>query len=203
MHKIYFDDRSVTICGIPEKAGARPADTGAAVPEMGMKALAEDFKTGKLAGHVTVRCSEPDEAYRTFCSCFKEVCAAGGVVTDGKGRFLLIKRNSVWDLPKGHQEEGEEISVTALREVEEETGAEGLVLGDLITVTDHCYLRDGIHHLKHTWWFKMEAGDGSLVPQSEEGISEAVWVPGNGVDECMKNTYPSIKDVFSFILDEK
>ena len=54
----------------------------------------------------------------------KDVNAAGGLVHNAKGQYLMIRRNDIWDLPKGHQEKGEEISQTALREVFEETGIE-------------------------------------------------------------------------------
>ena len=114
-----------------------------------------------------------------------------------RGDFLLIKRNNMWDLPKGHQEAGEEISVTALREVEEETGVENLELGPLICVTDHCYLRDGIWHLKHTWWYEMlYNAPVDLVPQREEDISKAAWVAKSSLPPFLKNTYPSILEVF-------
>ena len=53
---------------------------------------------------------------------YLEVNAGGGLVTNTKGEFLLIRRSGLWDLPKGHQEPGEDIGATALREVEEETG---------------------------------------------------------------------------------
>ena len=136
-------------------------------------------------------------AYRFVCSFFTQVNAAGGLVSDGNGKFLMIKRNGVWDLPKGHQEPGEEISVTAIREVEEETGVKGLELGGLICITDHTYKRNGLHYLKHTWWYDMKAAAGTTVPQSEEGIEQAVWVDAAQARECLENSYPSIKEVFS------
>ena len=53
------------------------------------------------------------------------------------------------------KEAGEDIEVTALREVQEETGVDQIQLRRLICVTDHCYLRAGLWHLKHTWWYDM------------------------------------------------
>ena len=73
---------------------------------------------------------------------YLEVNAAGGLVTNKKGEFLLIRRSGLWDLPKGHQEAGEALEDTALREVEEETGVRGLSLGRYICTTDHCYFRN-------------------------------------------------------------
>ncbi|MBO5844060.1 MAG: NUDIX domain-containing protein, partial [Bacteroidales bacterium] len=49
------------------------------------------------------------------------VPAAGGLVQNEKGEYLFIFRNNHLDLPKGHKEEGENLEVTAVREVEEET----------------------------------------------------------------------------------
>lgn len=37
-------------------------------------------------------------------------------------QFLLMQHVDRWDLPKGHAEDGEDITQTALRETEEETG---------------------------------------------------------------------------------
>ena len=111
--------------------------------------------------------------------------------------YLLIQRSGLWDLPKGHREAGEDIEVTALREVQEETGVDQLELRDLICVTDHCYLRDGIWHLKHTWWYDMLYTDPvDLTPQREEDISRAAWVARSSLPPFLKNTYPSIQEVF-------
>lgn len=139
-----------------------------------------------------------DAAYRLLCLFFKEVSAAGGLVTDSCGRFLFIRRNGFWDLPKGHREQGEEIEATALREVMEETGLKELVLGELICVTDHTYKRDGRRHLKHTWWYAMDCPAGQeTVPQNEEGIDEVAWVGAAETGKYVDGAYPSIKEVFN------
>ena len=137
-----------------------------------------------------------EEEYRALCAKYREVNAAGGLVSDGRGKLLLIRRSGKWDLPKGHQEKGEDILLTALREVREETGvqAEG---GELICITDHCYLRDSVWHLKHTWWYKMTCpGGAQTLPQTEEDITEAVWVKEEDLPPLLDDTYPSIREVF-------
>lgn len=51
----------------------------------------------------------------------KRVCA-GGVIYDSIGKKLLVVRGKLkWSLPKGHQEIGESIRDTAVREIFEET----------------------------------------------------------------------------------
>ena len=136
---------------------------------------------------------------------YLEVNAGGGLVTNSKGEFLLIRRSGLWDLPKGHQEAGEAIEDTALREVEEETGLKGLVLGKFIRVTDHTYFRNEQWHLKHTWWYSMTyTGTGTPVPQSEEGITEVRWVAKSELPVLLTQTYSTIVEVFrSMGLSEK
>lgn len=136
---------------------------------------------------------------------YLEVNAAGGLVTNSEGEFLLIRRSGLWDLPKGHQEAGEQIEATALREVKEETGIKGLTLGQFIRVTDHTYFRDEKWFLKHTWWYSMTCtGESDLVPQTEEGITEVRWVAKSELPELLSQTYPTIVEVFRAIgLSEK
>ena len=131
----------------------------------------------------------------------KDVNAAGGLVHNAKGQYLMIRRNDIWDLPKGHQEKGEEISRTALREVFEETGLDNLQLEDFICETRHCYRRDGVWVLKHTFWYNMACTqDTALVPQTEENITEAVWMDRDRLEEALKDTFPSILEVFAKVL---
>ncbi len=126
-----------------------------------------------------------------------EVNAAGGLVSDGRGRYLLIYRNGRWDLPKGHQESGEELGVTAVREVQEETGLREMELKDLICVTAHTYFRNERWHRKHTWWYRMLCTEPcTLVPQTEEGIEKAEWIEAERVNALLTGSYPTIVQVF-------
>jgi 8-oxo-dGTP pyrophosphatase MutT (NUDIX family) len=135
--------------------------------------------------------------YRKICAEFKEVDAAGGLVRNRRNDFLMIKRNGLWDLPKGHRDPGEDIAITALREVQEETGIDKLELNDLICITHHCYYRNNIWHLKHTYWYDMLYSDPvDLTPQREEDISKAAWVAKSSLPPFLLNTYPSIVEVF-------
>lgn len=205
MRKIYFEKRCIIICG-PDDHSLSDPNAVKFYPgdRLDIRRLVKMFEDSTVPNKVYITTEDAEGMYRDVCSEFREVTAAGGLVTDGKGDFLLICRNGVWDLPKGHQEEGEEISVTALREVEEETGVGNLELGDLICVTDHCYLRNGIWHLKHTWWFNMRHnGTVNPVPQTEENISMAVWIAGSSLPQFLTDTYPSIAEVFRVKLFEQ
>lgn len=198
MHKIYFDRRTIIICR-PEEATLsdpnavefhfkQPSD---------ISALVEMFELSSTLEKIYIPSAEPEDCYKKICGEFREVNAAGGLVENRRGDYLLIKRDGLWDLPKGHQEAGEDIKVTALREVQEETGVDDLSMGDLICVTDHCYKRNGIWHLKHTWWYRMYyLKPLDLTPQTEEDITKAAWVAKSSLPPFLKNTYPSIKEVF-------
>lgn len=199
MHKIYLENRCIVICSPQEQALSDPnaieLHLGDAPEDI--TALVTLFETSDTLARIYIPTEDIEATYNEFRSRFKEVNAAGGLVSNRRGDVLLISRNGLWDLPKGHQEAGEDIKVTALREVQEETGVGDLETGNLICVTDHCYLRDGIWHLKHTWWFEMLYTDPvNLTPQREEDITKAVWVPRSSLSPYLKNTYPSIVEVF-------
>ncbi|MBQ0025383.1 MAG: NUDIX domain-containing protein [Bacteroidales bacterium] len=139
-----------------------------------------------------------DAVLPEFCRNFREINAGGGVVSDGKGNYLLILRHNVWDLPKGKQEPGEPIEACALREVSEETGLKNLSLKDFICTTHHTYKIAGQPCIKHTFWYNMEyTGSEALVPQTEEDITEAKWVAKEDLPQYLKETYPSIAEVVS------
>ena len=160
-------------------------------------ALVEMVEASDSLQRVCIPTTDTEETYRKICAEFLEVNAGGGLVSNRRGDYLLISRNGLWDLPKGHQDPGEDIEVTALREVQEETGINDIILRELICVTDHCYRRNGILHLKHTWWYDMLYTDPTdLTPQTEEDIAKAAWVAKSSLPPYLLNTYPSIVEVF-------
>lgn len=198
MHRIYFEKRCINICSPHEQALTDPNAIQFCIGEIiDMHTLVGMFETTESLARIYIPTKDPDSAYRKICAEFINVNAAGGLVSNKRGDYLLISRYGLWDLPKGHQEAGEDIRTTALREVREETGISQLELRDLICVTDHCYVRNGKWHLKHTWWYDMLYTDPEdLTPQREEDISKAVWVAKSSLPPFLHNTYPSIAEVF-------
>lgn len=197
-HKIYFEKRCIIICEPSDQALADPNSVEFHIGgQIDIHTLVTMFEASESLSRIYLPTDNTELMYRRLCAEFKEVNAAGGLVSNRRGDYLLISRNGLWDLPKGHQEAGEDIAVTAIREVQEETGVEQLELRDLICVTDHCYLRDGIWHLKHTWWYDMLYTDPvNLTPQREEDIAKAAWVAKSSLPPFLKNTFPSILEVF-------
>ena len=198
MHKIYVEKRCIIICSPDEQALTDPnAILYNIGPGSDIHSLVAMFENSDSLHRIYIPSEDIQDTYRKICAEFYEVNAGGGLVSNRRGDYLLISRNGLWDLPKGHQDPGEDIAVTALREVQEETGIDQLQLGDLICIIDHCYIRNGIWHLKHTYWYDMLYTDPTdLTPQREEDISKAAWVAKSSLPPYLLNTYPSILEVF-------
>ncbi|MFR2525994.1 MAG: NUDIX domain-containing protein [Alistipes sp.] len=122
---------------------------------------------------LAVLSSDPAAAFEAFATDFIRVEAAGGVVGDACGAWLMIFRNGRWDLPKGHWEPGETIEECAVREVGEETGVRGVRIVRPLCETFHAYPMRGRWELKRTRWFEMRFdGACALSPQPGETIEE-------------------------------
>ena len=123
--------------------------------------------------------------------------AGGGLVYNKNGEVLFIFRNGKWDLPKGGTNKGEEIEDTAMREVEEETGVNGLSISKKLQKTYHIFKRNGVYKLKITHWFEMHSNyDGIPIGQAEEGIEKVEWKNPEQIKEALKNSYENIKLLF-------
>ena len=80
-----------------------------------------------------------------------------------------------WGFPKGHVEEGETETETAIRETLEETGVKAMVVGDFREVLTY-YVKDNV--LKDVVFFIGESESDDIVPQLTE-VSEASFVEIN------------------------
>jgi ADP-ribose pyrophosphatase YjhB (NUDIX family) len=200
MYSIYFNNRKLSVCPLKENTNY---NSNAVVyynsKDLNTKQLPEFMESNQKINLLVLPVEENkiDCVFEKICSEFNQINAGGGLVRNSAGEYLLIFRNGKWDLPKGKQEAGEDIKVTAVREVEEECGIDSLELGNLLCVTHHTYRMNGEFMLKHTFWYNMEyKGDAALKPQTEEDIEMCKWVKGEEIAELVKDTYPSIKRVF-------
>jgi len=122
-----------------------------------------------------------------------EETSAGGLVLDRSGaspRAALIARLDRrgllrWSLPKGHIEPGETAEQAAEREVREETGIAGHVLGALGTI-DFWFVADDQRIHKTVHHFLLEA-DGGTLSDADVEVDEVAWVPLAEVAERLTN----------------
>lgn len=123
--------------------------------------------------------------------------AAGGLVrARNTGNAMLIARNGHADLAKGKVEAGETLAGAALREVNEETGLQGLQIGRLALKTYHIYNLYGGWHLKQTSWFEMWTDqEQPVVPQTEEGIEQGEWLPVSEWRQRLSDSYSTMRDI--------
>lgn len=109
--------------------------------------------------------------------------SAGGLVLDLSGPVplgALIGRTNrrgrlLWSLPKGHLEPGETLEQAAIREVAEETGIRGEVLGSLGTI-DFWFVVEGRRIHKTVHHYLMRATGGELSDEDIE-VTEVAWFP--------------------------
>lgn len=105
---------------------------------------------------------------------------AGGIVINRDNQVLLIYKKGKWDLPKGKQEPNEELGITALREVQEETGIDAnyLDITSFLMVTPYVKNVKGKKQKRNANWFVMSYSKkcSKTYPQKKEAIKKAVWV---------------------------
>jgi len=135
-----------------------------------------------------------DKLLKKFLKLLPNVVAGGGKVFNSNGEILFIFRNGKWDLPKGKAERHETIDKTSIREVEEETGVNGLEVTQPLEMTYHIFKRNGKHQIKITYWFEMKTSyDGPLIPQEKEGITKVEWLDSKKASLALENSYANIK----------
>lgn len=134
-----------------------------------------------------------EQEWERFVQEYTLIHAAGGIVTNENGEILMIFRLGCWDFPKGKVEAGEDWPTAAIREVEEETGLQNIHLQEAFANTYHTYILKDTPILKITHWYSMQAPTQSLVPQTEEDIAQAIWVPRNEVAAKLEKSYASLR----------
>lgn len=190
---IYFCDKSLVFSSI------RPADGGfvyrPAADEELSRAKVLNFL--EIHNRVTILTADPAAAFARFATEFAVVEAAGGVVINPSGAWLMIHRNDRWDLPKGHVEAGESYDRCAAREIAEETGVEAEVLRPVCQTWHAYYFEPTMRwELKRTHWYLLRTtAPQSLQPQGEEGITEVAWCDRATVDHHLTESYPTIARV--------
>lgn len=140
--------------------------------------------------------SDLERLWNAFKSRFKIIEAAGGLVKNENGDYLLIFRNGKWDLPKGKLEKSETTEDAALREVAEECGITNMRIEAELPNTYHTYVLKGKNILKVSFWFAMSySGDETPSPQLNEGITKVEWLDSEHIKVALTNAYSSVKEM--------
>jgi 8-oxo-dGTP pyrophosphatase MutT (NUDIX family) len=115
-----------------------------------------------------------------------EETSAGGLVVDISGqpmRAAVIARLNragrvEWCLPKGHLENGETPEEAAVREIAEETGIEGRVVGSLGTI-DYWFSAEGrrVHKMVHHYLLEATGGTLTVEGDPDQEAIDVAWVP--------------------------
>lgn len=148
---------------------------------------------------VIFQSANEEELKKEFAG-YKFVEAAGGIV-QYKDSFLFIKRNGVWDIPKGKLDKFESPEHAAVREIEEECGLIQPEITRHLINTWHTYEHKGKMVLKKTYWYWLKAIEKklNLVPQIEEGITEVKLFREEDFEEIKKDTFLSIMEVIDVL----
>lgn len=202
MYKVFIDNREVLFTESNPQIGNYVTVSADTLDEISL-----DFpnKTGTTDQHqsIVVLCKSLENDFNRLFRNYEKIDAAGGIVKNGK-KYLFIKRNGFWDIPKGKVDEGESIEQAAVREIEEECGISGLKLKELILTTFHTYDYHGTPTIKKTYWYYMDYhGDEKCVPQAEEGITKVKWFAKDQLDKVRKNTFLSILEVVDCYFGQK
>ncbi len=202
-YKIYFNEGALIIAESPSalRGLSNLFYIGDDEMQKSFKILTSNESNGKVLNFGLIS-PDPAETFAQFVEDYRVVQAAGGLVFNKEEQLLTIKRNGLWDMPKGKIEKHEDQRAAALREVMEETGLNMLNISDKVGQTYHAYFEDEVVMLKEThWYFMNSSGKGKLTPQREEGISEVKWADLDWFRSPEFMTYQSIRDIVERALE--
>ncbi|HCK23099.1 MAG TPA: hypothetical protein DHW15_13365, partial [Bacteroidetes bacterium] len=126
MYKIFMNEIPVIIReGNPKDAAERGDKHHPVYFFNEQKAIQNAFERVELGVYLrslTIIGEDAKEIRKGLFRDYTIIEAAGGVVVNQEKQILMIYRHSMWDLPKGKLDAGEQPKAAAVREVEEETG---------------------------------------------------------------------------------
>lgn len=193
MYKVFINDVPI-ILSTQKKIGS--LYTTYSIKSVDIEQVIKDIMAKKIH-YVNLYHKKEDKLLHHLRKKLKVITAAGGMVFNPKKEILFIHRKGRWDLPKGKVDNGETLEEAAVREIEEETGVEGLKIIRFIDTTYHILKRNGKYKLKETYWYEMFTEyDGKLIPETKEGIKKAKWKNFEKSQKAIHKSYENIKLLF-------
>ncbi|MEG2178728.1 MAG: NUDIX domain-containing protein [Bacteroidales bacterium] len=206
MKQIFYEDRRMVF--ISARSPITSAKNQTIWDYTDMLELLKQFKQFMRAPQgftLFIRCAEQSTAlFKNFIQCFELIKASGGLVHNTQNKYLYIYRYNQWDLPKGKKEKGESIVQAAMREVEEETAINALQIIKALPNTYHFIAKKNTMIVKKCYWFEMETNNINCpCPQTEESITEAVWLSKEEVLSKRAQMFASIAQLSNLYFNEQ
>jgi len=101
--------------------------------------------------------------------------AGGLVVRDGQVLLIATAGGRRWQIPKGHLEPGESLEQAAVREVLEETGVRGRIVGTLPGIDYTFAEKDGRRVRKHVDYYLLAYVGGEESDFDRDEVDDAGW----------------------------
>jgi len=199
MHTIYYNSIAIRFVDTIKNALA-DSKTIAISNIFDIKKFVETLHSNKYDCDISLHGYNINTMYADFLQMYNYIEAAGGIVKNNTDKYLLIKRFGIWDLPKGKIEKKEKPKKAAIREVCEETGLQNVEIKNNLPDTYHIYQQKNRWFLKKTYWYFMETNNNSsLIPQTEEAITAAVWMSKKEANMALTSSYRSLFDILGYI----
>lgn len=120
----------------------------------------------------------------------RHLVSSGGIVFRCMGEeievaLVSVKDRGIWCLPKGIVEEGEETEETALREVNEETGLSGEILGKVATISYWYYTDKKTVRVQKTVHYSLMRYVSGRTEDHDAEVDDARWFPLDGALEVL------------------
>ncbi|NWF76848.1 MAG: NUDIX hydrolase [Nitrospirae bacterium] len=129
---------------------------------------------------------------------FKTQVSSGGVLFRRHNKNLevamvSVKGGKIWCLPKGIINSDETPEITAVREVEEETGLKGKIVGELGKISYWFFIKEENVKCKKTVYFFLMEYQGGDISKHDFEVDSVSWF---SVDEAIKKAgYKSEREI--------